>query len=176
MLETTRLRNTSFINSIRLKDFGSSVPFVDEVEEFNNLMGKPNNYTPDVCDKKEWMFVYDFIKEELEEYKEACEAGDIVEIADALGDILYVWANGVMLHGLKQYIKPIYDEIQSSNLSKVCKTEEEAIDTAKFEAERIGEETYYEAVGENYVVYRKRDKKVLKSVNYHRPDLHQFFN
>ena len=66
-----------------------SVPFVDEVEIFNTTMGKPNNYTPVIPEEKEWMFVYNFILEELEEYKEACEQGDIVEVADALGDILY---------------------------------------------------------------------------------------
>ena len=66
------------------------VPFVDEVQEFNETFGKPNNYEPTIPSKKEWMFVYDFIKEELEEYKEACEKGDIVEILDALCDITYV--------------------------------------------------------------------------------------
>ena len=78
------------------------VPFVDEVQEFNDMMGKPNNYEPTVGEKKQWMFVYNFILEELEEYKEACEKGDIVGILDALCDITYVsLGNGTMLHGLK---------------------------------------------------------------------------
>ena len=67
-----------------------SVPFIDEVEEFNEIMGKPNNYTPVIPDEKEWMFVYNFILEELEEYKHACETGNIVEVLDALCDITYV--------------------------------------------------------------------------------------
>jgi len=66
------------------------VPFIDEVQEFNDTFGKPNNYEPMIGDKKEWMFVYDFIQEELAEYKEACEKGDIVGILDALCDITYV--------------------------------------------------------------------------------------
>jgi predicted HAD superfamily Cof-like phosphohydrolase len=66
-----------------------NVPFVNEVEEFNETMGKPNNYNPTIPDKKDWMFVYDFIQEELAEYKEACERGDIVEVLDALCDITY---------------------------------------------------------------------------------------
>ena len=66
------------------------VPFVSEVEEFNATMGKPNNYEPIIPEKKEWQFVYDFILEELEEYKEACETGNIVEVLDALCDIAYV--------------------------------------------------------------------------------------
>ena len=81
------------------------VPFVSEVEEFNAIMGKPNNYTPVIPEEKEWMFVYNFILEELEEYKHACETGDIVEVLDALCDITYVsLGNGAMLHGLKDKI------------------------------------------------------------------------
>ena len=120
------------------------VPFVDEVQEFNQTFGKPNNYEPTIPEKKEWMFVYDFIQEELAEYKEACERGDIVEILDALCDITYVsLGNGTMLHGLKGKIWKAYQEVQASNMSKACKTEEEAIETAKAEAERVGEETHY---------------------------------
>ena len=152
------------------------VPFVDEVQEFNETFGKPNNYEPTIPEKKEWMFVYDFIQEELAEYKEACERGDIVEILDALCDITYVsLGNGTMLHGLKGKIWKAYQEVQASNMSKACKTEEEAIETAKSEAARIGEETHYEQVGEYWIVYRTRDRKVLKSINYFRPDLTQFF-
>ena len=82
-----------------------NVPFVNEVEDFNSLMSKPNNYTPVIPEKKEWQFVYDFVLEELEEYKQACEKGDIVEILDALCDIAYVsLGNGTMLHGLKDKI------------------------------------------------------------------------
>ena len=153
-----------------------NVPFVNEVEEFNSTFGKPNNYEPTIPEKKEWMFVYDFIQEELAEYKEACENGDIVEILDALCDITYVsLGNGAMLHGLKGKIWNAYQEVQASNMSKACKTEEEAIETAKVEAERVGEETHYEKVGEYWVVYRSRDRKVLKSINYFRPNLKQFF-
>jgi len=153
-----------------------NVPYVNEVEEFNQTFGKPNNYEPTIPNKKEWMFVYDFIQEELAEYKEACEKGDIVEILDALCDITYVsLGNGTMLHGLKGKIWKAYQEVQASNMSKACKTEEEAIETAKSEAARIGEDTHYEKVGEYWIVYRTRDRKVLKSINYFRPDLTQFF-
>ena len=152
------------------------VPFVDEVEEFNRTFGKPNNYKPTIPDKKEWMFVYDFILEELEEYKEACEKGDIVEVLDALCDITYVsLGNGVMLHGLKDKIWPAYQEVQRSNMSKACSSEEEAIKTVYKRSEEQGEDTHFEKVGDKYVVYRSRDRKVFKSLNYFRPDLHQFF-
>ena len=54
------------------------VPFVSEVETFNNTFGKPNNYEPTLPGEKEWRFVYDFIQEELEEYREACDSGCFV--------------------------------------------------------------------------------------------------
>ena len=154
-----------------------SVPFVDEVEIFNNTFGKPNNYEPTIPSKKEWQFVYDFILEELEEYKAACEAGDIVEVLDALCDITYVsLGNGTMLHGLKDKIWPAYQEVQASNMSKACKTEEEAKETVAVRSKAYNEECHYEKVEDLYIVYRTRDRKVMKSVNYFRPNLKKFFN
>ena len=154
-----------------------NVPFVNEVEIFNATFGKPNNYVPTIPEEKEWKFVYDFILEELEEYREACERGDIVEVLDALCDIAYVSiGNGVMLHGLKDKIWAAYQEVQASNMSKACSTEEEAIQTVSKRSEEQGEACYFEKVEEGrYIVYRKRDKKVMKSINYFRPDLQQFF-
>ena len=154
-----------------------SVAFVDEVEIFNRTFGKPNNYEPTIPSKKEWMFVYDFILEELEEYKAACEAGDIVEVLDALCDITYVsLGNGAMLHGLKDKVLPAYKEVQASNMSKACKTEEEAIETVTVRQDQQKEPCHYELVGDVYVVYRTRDRKVMKAINYFRPNLKQFFN
>ena len=155
-----------------------NVPFVNEVELFNATFGKPNNYEPTIPDKKEWQFVYDFISEELEEYREACERGDIVEVLDALCDITYVsLGNGTMLHGLKDKIWPAYQEVQASNMSKACKTEEEAIQTVSERTKEQGEACHFEKIAEGrYIVYRSRDKKVMKSINYFRPNLKKFFN
>ena len=153
-----------------------NVPFIDEVEEFNATMGKPNNYEPTIPVEAEWKFVYNFILEELEEYREACERGDIVEVLDALCDIAYVSVgNGTMLHGLKDKIWPAYQEVQASNMSKACKTEEEAIQTVKIRSEEHKVDCHYEKVGDYYIVYRSYDRKVMKNVNYFRPDLSQFF-
>ena len=152
------------------------VPYISEVEEFNSTMGKPNTYTPNIPDEKEWMFVYNFILEELEEYKEACETGNIIEVLDALCDITYVaTGNGVMLHGLKDKFQDAYAEVQASNMSKACKTEEEAIETVKVRAEQQGEPCHYEKVGDYWIVYRTRDRKVMKNINYFKPDLKKFF-
>jgi len=153
-----------------------NVTFVDEVEEFNSTFGKPNNYEPTIPEEKEWKFVYDFILEELEEYKRACEQGNIVEILDALCDIAYVSiGNGTMLHGLKDKILPAYEEVQASNMSKSCSTQEEAVRTAERRAIEQKEPCHWEKVGNRYVVYRTRDRKVMKSVSYFRPDLSKFF-
>jgi predicted HAD superfamily Cof-like phosphohydrolase len=152
------------------------VPFVSEVEEFNAIMGKPNNYNPTIPDEKEWMFVYNFILEELEEYKHACETGNIVEVLDALCDITYVsLGNGAMLHGLKDKVWEAYQEVQASNLSKACTSEEDAQATVETRSKEQGEPCHYEKVGSYYIVYRTRDKKVMKNVKYFRPDLTQFF-
>jgi len=152
------------------------VPFVSEVETFNATMGKPNNYTPVIPDKKEWEFVYNFILEELEEYKHACETGNIVEVLDALCDITYVsLGNGAMLHGLKDKMMPAYQEVQASNMSKACKDEDEAKETVRVRSEEQGEPCHYEKVGDYWIVYRTRDRKVMKSINYFKPDLTKFF-
>lgn len=154
----------------------NGVPFVDEVETFNRTFGKPNNYEPVIPERKEWEFVYNFILEELEEYRQACEDGNIVEVLDALCDITYVsLGNGVMLHGLKNKIWPAYQEVQASNMSKACTTEEEAKETVEIRSKEQGEACHYERVGEYYIVYRTRDRKVMKSINYFKPDLKQFF-
>ena len=161
----------------RVQSKSGAVPFVDEVEEFNSTFKKPNNYEPTIPkEKKEWQFVYDFILEELEEYRNACERGDIIEILDALCDIAYVsLGNGTMLHGLKDKIWPAYCEVQASNLSKACSTEEEAQATVELRSTEQGEACHYEKCGNKYIVYRSRDKKVMKNINYFRPNLKQFF-
>ena len=167
--ETTAKRIENLFNS-------QYVPFVSEVEEFNSLMNKPNNYVPTIPDKSEWDFVYNFVLEELEEYKQACEKQDIVEVLDALCDIAYVsLGNGVMLHGLKNQIWPAYMEVQASNLSKACNTQEEAQKTVEVRSTEQGEPCHYEQVAGKYIVYRSRDRKVMKSINYFKPDLKQFF-
>ena len=157
-------------------DTPSGVQFVNEVEIFNATFGKPNNYVPTIPEKKETDFVYDFCIEEITEYQEACQNGDIVEILDAICDIAYVTlGNATMLHGLKDKIWPAYKEVQASNMSKSCKTEEEAAQTVTQRAKEQGEECHFEKVGNYYVVYRTRDRKVMKSINYFRPNLKQFF-
>jgi hypothetical protein len=154
-----------------------NVPFVNEVEEFNSVMGKDwQNRTTPTINEADANFVINFIQEELDELKEAVEAKDIVAIFDALLDITYVGlGNGALVFGLKDKILEGYAEVQASNLSKVCKTIEEAEETVRIRSEQQGVPCHYEQVGNNYVVYRSYDMKVMKSINYFSPNLKQFF-
>ena len=152
------------------------VPFVSEVEQFNAVMGKEwQNRTTPTINKADAQFVVDFIQEELDELREAIENNDIVEIFDALLDITYVGlGNGAAVFGLRDKFLEGYAEVQASNLSKICRTEDEAIETVKLRSEQQGEPCHYEQVGEHFIVYRTRDRKVMKNVNYFKPDLSQF--
>jgi hypothetical protein len=68
------------------------------------------------------------------------------------------------------------EEVQASNMSKACTTEEEAILTVSKRSEEQGEACHFEKLAEGrYIVYRSRDRKVMKNINYFRPDLTQFF-
>jgi hypothetical protein len=153
-----------------------NIPFISEVEEFNNKMGKSwQNRTVPTINKKDADFVVNFIQEELDELKKAVENNDIVEVLDAILDITYVClGNGSLVFGLKDKILDAYNEVQSSNLSKICKTEDEAIMTVE-KRSTVDEPCHYELIDGNYVVYRSSDLKVQKSINYKRPNLKQFF-
>lgn len=149
--------------------------FISEVEHFNQLFGKLNNYTPTIPDKVERDFIYNFIQEELDEYRDAADEGDIIGVLDAFCDIMYVLSAGIMAYGLKNKFLDAYAEVQASNLSKSCGSEEEADATAKFRAAASGRPCHYEKRGNKYVVYRSEDRKVQKALSYFPPNLGQFF-
>ena len=149
--------------------------FISEVEHFNQIFGKLNNKVPTIPEKMERDFIYNFILEELDEYKEAAEDGNIVEVLDAFCDIMYVLSAGIMAFGLKDKFLAAYNEVQASNLSKSCATEEEADATAKFRAAASQKPCHFEKRGDKYVVYRSEDRKVQKSLSYFAPNLRQFF-
>jgi predicted HAD superfamily Cof-like phosphohydrolase len=87
------------------------------------------------------------MKEENEEYLEAAQNGDIVEIADALGDMLYILCGTMNAHGLHEQMGEIFAEIQRSNMSKL---------------DDNGQPIYRE------------DGKVMKSSNYFKPNIAKF--
>jgi len=93
---------------------------IDKVKEFHDAFGIKTNQTlsPDIG-KKDYELRHRLIIEESDEYLEACKNKDIVEIADALGDQLYIILGTILKHGLQDYMKPVFDEIHSSNMSKL---------------------------------------------------------
>jgi len=86
---------------------------------------------------------YNLMKEENEEYLEAVQNNDLVEIADALGDMLYILCGTILEHGLQYKIEEVFNEIQRSNMSKL---------------------------GENGLPVYREDGKVLKGPNYSKPN------
>ena len=62
---------------------------------------------------------YDLMKEENEEYLEAASNNDLVEVADALGDMLYILCGTIIEHGMQHKIEEVFEEIQRSNMSKL---------------------------------------------------------
>jgi predicted HAD superfamily Cof-like phosphohydrolase len=92
---------------------------IDAVALFHETfkIGNANEIT--LVDEKTYNLRHALIKEENDEYLEACKNGDIVEIADALGDQLYILFGTILKHGLQHKIAEVFDEIQRSNMSKL---------------------------------------------------------
>jgi predicted HAD superfamily Cof-like phosphohydrolase len=92
---------------------------IKSVEEFHNVFKIGNADKVQLIAEKDYKLRYNLIKEENEEYLDACKNGDIVEIADALGDQLYILFGTILKHGLEHKIEEVYDEIHRSNMSKL---------------------------------------------------------
>ena len=106
------------------------------------------------------------IDEELQELKEAIEENDIVEIADALCDIQYVLSGAILEFGLGEKFPALFNEVQRSNMSKACESEEEAQITVAHYKEKKDTDCYYKEVSGKYLVFRRGDNKTLKSIKY----------
>lgn len=99
---------------------GTLINKISHVEKFHDVFKIGNRYEPTaIVPESEYMLRYNLIKEENDEYLEACKNGDIVEIADALGDQLYILFGTILRHGLQHKIEEVFDEIQRSNMSKL---------------------------------------------------------
>lgn len=119
---------------------------IKAVKEFHTAfrIGHSESPVADLGETKKHLR-YNLMKEENEEYLEAVLNNDLVEIADALGDMLYILCGTIIEHGLQHKIEEVFDEIQRSNMSKL------------------------DADGKP--IYRE-DGKVMKSELYFRPDIH----
>ena len=122
---------------------------ISSVETFHKAFNLTVNKQPtaDLGDQIH-LLRFNLMKEENEEYLEATKNGDLVEIADALGDMLYILCGTIVSHGLQDKMQAVFNEIQQSNMSK------------------LGED--------GKPIYRE-DGKVLKGPHYFKPNLKKFF-
>jgi len=117
---------------------------LDAVKLFHTSFGLGVSESPKGClGEAVNLLRYNLMKEENEEYLEAVQNNDIVEIADALGDMLYILCGTIIEHGLQYKIEEVFAEIQRSNMSKL---------------------------GENGLPIYREDGKVMKGPNYFKPD------
>ncbi len=118
---------------------------ISHVATFHDAFGIGNESEPiGEVDSNTYMLRYKLMREENEEYLEAAQNGDLTEIADACGDMLYILCGTLLKHGLQHKIEEVFEEIQRSNMSKLDKN--------------------------GKPIYRE-DGKVLKSDQYFKPNI-----
>ena len=123
---------------------------IDAVETFHDSFGIKNEFQPVASiNENDFLLRHRLMKEENDEYLEAAKEGDLVEIADALGDMLYILCGTILKHGMQNKIEEVFTEIQRSNMSKLDK--------------------------DGNPIYRE-DGKILKSDQYFKPDLKSILN
>ena len=144
---------------------------LNQVADFHKTFKHPILETPSIPDKKRCDLRVELIAEELKELEEAIKDKDLVEVADALCDIQYVLSGAILEFGLGDKFKALFDEVQRSNMSKACVTEEEAKATVAFYAKEKDTECYYKKEDGKFLVYRNADDKTIKSINYSPADL-----
>ena len=141
------------------------------VAKFHKLFNLPIVENPAIPSDERIKLRISLLEEELKELKHAIEENDLVEVADAFADLQYVLSGAILEFGLGSKFKELFDEVQRSNMSKPCKTLEEAKQTQEYYKRERGMDSYIEKRDNEYLVYRIGDGKVLKSINYSAPDL-----
>jgi predicted HAD superfamily Cof-like phosphohydrolase len=118
---------------------------IKAVESFHDAFGITNNYSPTTeLSINDIELRHRLMEEENNEYLEAAKKGDLVEVADALGDQLYILCGTILKHGLQDKIIEVFEEIQRSNMSKL---------------------------DENGKAIYREDGKIMKSELYFKPDI-----
>ena len=118
---------------------------IGKVREFHEVFGLEYHETPNAnISKRIYELRHRLMQEENDEYLEACEKGDLTQIADALGDKMYILFGSIIAHGLQYKIEEVFHEIHRSNMSKLDE--------------------------EGKPIYRE-DGKIMKSSNYFLPDI-----
>lgn len=141
------------------------------VADFHTTFQHPILPEPSIPDEERCNLRIALIAEELKELEAAIRDKDIVEVADALCDIQYVLSGAILEFGLAAKFHELFAEVQRSNMSKACASEDEARQTIEYHRNKDGTECYYRREGEKWLVYRKSDNKTIKSVGYSPADL-----
>ncbi len=135
-------------------------------EMFDHFIGEsPLIPSAEICELR-----INILQEELNEFKQAIADKNLVEVADALVDLQYVLSGAVISFGLQDIFAELFDEVQISNMSKACATQEEANETAMYYKTNRDTESYTVERDGKYFVHRVSDHKTLKSINYHPAD------
>ena len=130
---------------------------IKDLETFQKSFNSVYNTEPTLLKEEDWKLRYKLSLEELDEYKEACEQGDIVEIFDAILDRLFLAFGDAVSHGLQDKLIDGFNEVVRSNMSKLDNNGKPIIN------------------GEDNVWDESRPKgKILKSKNFFEPNLKQF--
>ena len=137
---------------------------LNQTADFHRLFNHPILDKPSIPNKKRCDLRVELISEELKELKEAINNNDIVEVADALTDILYVTYGAGHSFGVD--LDSCFDEVQRSNMSKACDSVEEAEKTIDYYKKEKNTVSFYEEKNGKYLIYRASDRKTLKSINY----------
>lgn len=136
-----------------------------QTAEFMRAAGQDIPAVPtEPCEKLTCLRV-GLIQEELDEFKEACEQGDLVAILDALADLQVVLNGAVLACGMQEVFPAALNEVHRSNMSKFPKNMGEVIESLKAYGQQ-GVEAVASAREGGYVILRKSDNKVLKSIHY----------
>jgi predicted HAD superfamily Cof-like phosphohydrolase len=146
------------------------------VAEFHRIFKHPILPEPAIPDEGRCKLRVALIAEELKEMEVAILQNDLVGVADALCDIQYVLSGAILEFGLANKFKDLFEEVQRSNMSKACNSEEEAKMTVDFYRAKDGTECYFRKEGDKWLVYRKSDNKTIKSINYSPADLEGILN
>lgn len=118
---------------------------ISAVELFHNSFGLGVSHKPQAnLGPAKNNLRFNLMDEENKEYFEAAEKDDLVEVADALGDMLYILCGTILEHGMQHIIEEVFDEIQRSNMSKL---------------------------GANGQPIYREDGKVLKGPDYFKPNI-----
>jgi len=144
---------------------------LNQVAEFHTTFKHPVIETPVIPSKERCELRISLLAEELKELQQAVDDNNLVEVADALCDLQYVLAGAILEFGLGEKFKDLFDEVHRSNMSKACKTIEEAELTIEHYRNNGSTESYHKEIDGLFLVYRAGDNKTLKSINYSPADL-----